>query len=124
MWAFDDLDPNTEETQIRRLNRYLIWFWNYLKIEDRGCQNVEHIITTLSKKPQLEIRGLHTRVLVQRTISQLTGFKTEELEIGYLDPSGKIRRASNAGGFQLNEVVSGFRERNGERIIEQLKSWY
>lgn len=124
MWAFDDLDPNTEEMQIRRVNRYLIWFWNHLAIEDRSCQNLEHIISILANKPLLEIRGLDIRAQVQRTIYRLTGFKTEELEIGYLDPSGKIRRASNAGGFQLNEVIRGFRERNGERILSQLKSWY
>jgi hypothetical protein len=46
------------------------------------------------------------------------------LEIGYLDVSGKIKRASNAGDFQLNELIKGFRERNGEKILSQLKSWY
>jgi len=124
MWAFDDLDPNNEEMQIRRVNRYLIWFWNYLQIEDRSCENLEHIISILANKPVLEIRGLDIRAQAQRTIYRLTGFKTEELEIGYLDMSGKIRRASNAGGFQLNEVVKGFRERSGEKILLQLKSWY
>jgi len=124
MWAFDDLDPNTEEMQIRRVNRYLIWFWNYLQIEDRNCQNLEQIISFLANKPLLEIRGLDIRAQSQRTIFRLTGFKTEELEIGYLDASGKIRRTSNAAGFRLDEVVRGFRERNEEKILSQLKSWY
>jgi hypothetical protein len=124
MWAFDDLDPNNEEMQIRRVNRYLIWYWNYLQIEDRSCQNLEHIISILANKPLLEIRGLDVRAQAQRTIFRLTGFKIEELEIGYLDLTGKIKRASNAGGFQLNEVIKGFRERNGEKILSQLKSWF
>lgn len=124
MWAFDDLDANNEEMQIRRVNRYLIWYWNYLQIEDRNCKNLENIIAILANKPLLEIRGLDIRAQAQRTIYRLTGFKIEELEIGYLDISGRIRRASNAGGFQLNEVVKGFRERNGEKILSQLKSWF
>jgi hypothetical protein len=124
MWAFDDLDPNNEEMQIRRVNRYLIWYWNYLQIEDRGCQNLEHIVAILANKPLLEIRGLDIRAQAQRTIFRLTGFKVEELEIGYLDVAGRIKRASNAGGFQLNEIIKAFRERNGEKILSQLKSWY
>jgi len=85
---------------------------------------LEHINAIIANKPLLEIRGLDIRAQTQRTIYRLTGFKLEELEIGYLDISGKIRRASNAGGFQLNEVVKGFRERNGEKILSQLKSWH
>lgn len=124
MWAFDDLDANNEEMQIRRVNRYLIWYWNYLQIEDRNCKNLENITAILANKPLLEIRGLDIRAQAQRTIYRLAGFKIEELEIGHLDISGRIRRASNAGGFQLNEVVKGFRERNGEKILSQLKSWF
>lgn len=124
MWAFDDLDLNNEEMQIRRVNRYLIWYWNYLQIEDRSCQNLEQIVSILANKPLLEIRGLDIRAQAQRTIFRLTGFKIEELEIGYLDGDGRIKRASNAGGFQLNDIIKGFRERNGERILSQLKSWY
>src|SRR5579863_3733666 len=56
MWAFDDLDPNTEEMQIRRVNRYLIWYWNYLQIEDRACHNLEQIMAILANKPLVEIR--------------------------------------------------------------------
>jgi len=125
MWAFDDLDPNTEEMQIRRVNRYLFWYWNYLQIEDRSCKTLEDIIAILANKPLVEIRGLDIRAQSQRTIYRLSGFKTEELEMGYLDPTGQIRRASNAaGGFQINEVVKGFVERNGQKILDQLKSWY
>ena len=124
MWAFDDLDPNNEEMQIRRVNRYLFWYWNYLQIEDRACHGLEQIIAILANKPLLEIRGLDIRAQAQRTIFRLTGFKIEELEIGYLELTGRIRRASNAGGLQINEIIKGFRERNGNKILTQLKSWY
>jgi hypothetical protein len=124
MWAFDDLDPNTEEMQIRRVNRYLFWYWNYLMIEDRSCKNLEDIVAILANKPLLEIRGLDIRAQSQRTIFRLNGFKIEDLEMAYLDINGQIRRASNAAGFQINEVVKGFIERDGQKILDQLKSWY
>lgn len=123
MWAFDDLDLDTEQMQIRRVNRYLIWYWNYLQIEDRACSTLEDIIEILANKPLLEIRGLDIRAQAQRTVFRMTGFKTEELELGYLDKKGQIKRASNAGGLQIAEIIRGFRERNGERILSQLKSW-
>lgn len=124
MWAFDDLDSNNEEMQIRRVNRYLFWYWNYLQIEDRGCRSLEDIISILVNKPLLEIRGLDIRAQAQRTIFRLTGYKIEELEIACLDINGQIKRASNAAGLQINEIVKGFRERNGDKILTQLKSWY
>jgi hypothetical protein len=124
MWSFDDLDSNNEEMQIRRVNRYLFWYWNYLQIEDRGCSTIEDIIYKLANKPVIEIRGLDIRAQAQRTIFRLTNFKIAELELAYLDLSGKIIRASNAGGIQIDEMVKGFRERNGEKILKQLKSWF
>lgn len=124
MWAFDDLDTNAEEMQIRRVNRYLFWYWNYLQLEDRSCRNLEDIVAILAKKPLLEIRGLDIRAQAQRTIYRLTGFKVEDLEMAYLDMGCEIKRASNAGGFQINEIIKGFRERNGQKILDQLKSWY
>jgi hypothetical protein len=124
MWAFDDLDPNNEEMQIRRVNRYLFWYWNYLQIEDRNCKNLEDIVRILANKPILEIRGLDIRAQAQRTIFKLSNYKLEELELGYIDMTGKIKRTSNSGGIQLDELIKGFKERNGEKILRQLKSWF
>ncbi|MEO6301574.1 MAG: hypothetical protein ABIP51_00250, partial [Bacteroidia bacterium] len=36
----------------------------------------------------------------------------------------RILRASNSGGIQLPELIKGFKERNGEKIIKQLKAWH
>lgn len=124
MWAFDDLDPNFEEMQIRRVNRYLIWYWIYLKIDDRNCQTIENIIEILALKPIIEIRGLDIRAQSQRTIFRLTNYKIEELELGAFDSKARIIRTSNSGGLQINELIKGFRERNGDSILKQLKSWY
>lgn len=125
MWAFDDLDSNTEEMQIRRVNRYLIWYWNYLQIEDRACQTINDVVKILAIKPIIEIRGLDIRAQAQRTIFKLTNYKIQDLELGYLNNvSGRIDRASNAAGMQIDEIVKGFRERNSEKILKQLKSWY
>ncbi len=122
MWAFDDLDSNTDEMQVRRVNRYLIWYWNYIQIDDRSCTSLQDIVNILANKPIIEIRGLDIRAQAQRTIFRLIGYKAEELEIGYFQLGGKILRASNAGGFQLNELVRGYRERDGEKILKQLKA--
>lgn len=124
MWAFDDLDPNTNEMQVRRVNRYLIWYWNKLQIEDRLCKNLQDIIEVLAVKPLVEIRGLDIRAEAQRTLYRLNGFKQDQLELGYLDKLARIERNANAGGLQIAEIVKGFRERDGERILHQLKSFH
>ena len=124
MWSFDDLDPNREEMQVRRVNRYLIWYWNYVRIDDRECKTLQDVVDILSNKPLVEIRGLDIRAQSQRTIFRLTGFKTDELEMAYFELGGRIFRSSNAGAMQLAELVNAFRDRNGDRILSQLKSWY
>ncbi len=124
MLAFDDLDSNSEEMQMRRVNRYLIWYWNYLQIEDRSCDSLSDIINILANKPIIEIRGLDIRAQSQRTIFKLTNYAVADLELAYIDPTGRILRASNAGGLNIDEIVKGFKERNGQRILRQLKSWY
>lgn len=125
MWAFDDLDANTEEMQIRRVNRYLIWYWNYLQIEARECQTIDDVVKILAVKPIIEIRGLDIRAQAQRTIFKLTNFKVQDLELGYLNNlTGKIDRTSNSAGMQIDEIVRGFRERNSDKILKQLKAWY
>lgn len=124
MWAFDDLDLNNEEMQIRRVNRYLIWYWNYLRIEDRNIVTLEDIINTLALKPWVELKGLDIRAQTQRTIFKLTNFKRDELEIGLLSSNGKIIRIANSGGLKIDDLISGFRERDGSKILRQLKSMY
>ena len=125
MWAFDDLDTNNEEMQIRRVNRYLIWYWNFLQIEDRACQTMADVVKILAIKPIIEVRGLDIRAQAQRTIFKLTNFKVQDLELGYLNNlTGKIDRTSNSAGMQIDEIIRGFRERNSEKILRQLKSWY
>lgn len=124
MLAFDDLDPNYEEMQVRRVNRYLIWYWNYLQIEDRGCETLSDIVKILANKPIIEIRGLDIRAQAQRTIFKLTNYKIADLELAYIDPNGRIMRASNAGGLNIEDIIKGFKERNGDKILRQLKAWY
>lgn len=124
MWAFDDLDPNVDEMQIRRVNRYLIWYWIFLQIDDKKCKTIDDVINVFAIKPVLEIRGLDIRAQSQRTIFRLTNYKTEDLEIGYFDRNARILRASNSGGIQLPDLIKGFKERNGEKIIKQLKAWH
>jgi hypothetical protein len=124
MLAFDDLDPNTGEMQVRRVNRYLIWYWNLLQIEDRLCKGLSDIIEVLAVKPLIEIRGLDIRAEAQRTLYRLSGVKQDQLELGYLDKQARIERNANSAGLQISEIVKGFRERDGERILHQLKSFH
>jgi len=124
MWAFDDLEPNPNQMQVRRVNRYLIWYWNSLQIEDRQCQSLEDIIEVLALKPLIEIRGLDIRAEAQRTLYRLDGFRQGQLELAYLDPRTRIERNANAAGLQIEDIVRGFRERNGERISQQLKTFH
>ena len=60
MWSFDDNGAGLEEIQIRRLNRYMIWYWQYARIEQEG-KNLDSILGILQEKPVIELNGLCTK---------------------------------------------------------------
>lgn len=82
MWAFDDRGK-VEEIQIKRVSRYLIWYWQYVLIERYGNTRDE-IITILEEKPLIEINGLKTKELNNRFFYDLNKRNSRYLEIGTL----------------------------------------
>lgn len=123
MWAFDDLDPNVDEMQVRRINRYLIWYWHLVNITSRDCKNIEDVINIFSIKPLLEIKGLKLKTDSQRVLAKLDQYQIGDLEIGIFT-NNIIERRGNSGGLGMKELINGFKARNGEIIEKQLKAFY
>jgi len=59
MLSFDDLTPG-RFMQIRRVSRYLIWIWQFLRTEKVGVGQDEYLV--LAQKPLIELSGptIHT----------------------------------------------------------------
>jgi hypothetical protein len=124
MWSFVDLSNDYNEIQVRALNRFLIWYWAYNLVDDSKCSSLKDVVDRLAIKPILELKGPLIKVENQRVIYRLNNYKANELEIGYFDSSTIVRRFGNAGGVNLSALIDGFKRRNGQPIMEQIKAFY
>jgi hypothetical protein len=53
-WAFDAAGDR-QRIEVRRLNRYLIWYWQLLRLE--GCSDLPSVLRVLANRPVIEIAG-------------------------------------------------------------------
>lgn len=123
MWAFDDRGIDLLEMQIRRMNRYLIWYWQYIRLTHEKCNSLNHIIEILADKPVIEIHGLSIISRGPRVFYQFDKSHSRNLELGVLWRN-IIERRAGSGALQLSELISGFKRRDGNQIIEVLTSLF
>lgn len=121
LWAFDAGTGPLYEIQIRRLNRYLIWYWQYLRVEDAG--GLVDIAGILSHRPLLEIAGPSVAARGGRVHYQLDPRHTRVLELAVLHDNA-IQRLGVTGSLRLDELLDGLRARDGERVKEVLRAAY
>ncbi len=123
MWAFDE-GPPLREIQIRRLNRYLIWYWMFLSLERLSALShggtLDAVLSELSRRPILELAGspIHThdgRVFFDLDPRRV---KTPELAI-YHD--GRLFRHGSRPDFAIDALLDGVRMRDGEKILRSLR---
>jgi hypothetical protein len=121
MWCFDDRGKELEEMQIRRVSRYLIWYWQYVMIEKFG-HSLDDIIRILEEKPVLEINGLKTKELNNRFFYDLNKRNSRYLEIGIFR-NNEVMRHGSASNLPIESLIEGLKQLNGELIKEVLRSF-
>lgn len=123
MWAFDDRGIELTQIQIRRMNRYLIWYWQLLQIEDKRCNSLEKILKVLTQLPVIEIKGLIPKVEGYRVFHRLDRFVETNLEFGVLWKN-QIKRIGNIGYFNIPDLIQAFRDRDHKTILSLLRGAY
>jgi hypothetical protein len=118
MWSFDDQGEIIKEIQIRRMNRYLIWYWQSVRI--KYSNTLSKILDILSEKPIMEFSGLRLKASNQRVFYNLDDMVKELCEIG-IYANGRVKRITPAN---YTDLIEGFRERNGNKIKDTLEMFY
>lgn len=114
MWAFDDAADELERMEIRRVNRYLIWYWQILRLE--RCASLEAIAKVLSRKPLIELAGPRVHVDGDRVFYELRPPWATDLELAaQLDHNGIVRHG-RAAATNTELLLDGLRQRNGDKI--------
>lgn len=121
MWSFDDAGTELEQIQIRRLNRYMIWYWIYARIEN-GESNIDEIVSIFEEKPVIELNGLKTKEESNRFFVELEKRKDQPLELAIFFKNQLIRDGS-ASNMLLEGLVNGIKEMNGDQILNVMRSF-
>ena len=120
-WAFD-VDAGNE-WQVRRIRRYLNWYWRQIQIE--SAQSVEAIMMLFSRQPRLEIGGLYQVARGRRVIAFLDRIdKTTHLELAIVMENEKLFRLSDGPNTNLGELLASFGRGEHERIQQFFRSVY
>jgi hypothetical protein len=121
MWSFDDNGINLEQIQIRRLNRYMIWYWQFARIEKEG-ETINDIIKILELKPIIELNGLKTKEENNRFFFNLDKRHEQPLELAVFH-NNEITRDGNASNMPIENLVRGVKEMNSELILDVMRSF-
>lgn len=105
--AFDRAAADAD-IQVRRLNRYLIWLWQLVRIERLTQSATTHeIVSILLNKPVIEVSGLDIKTRSNRHFIQLNPDKLNLAEVGmYFD--GKFKRFRADATIKILEGLRNF----------------
>jgi hypothetical protein len=118
--TFLAFDANTDASrvEIRRLNRYLIWFWQLLRLE--RCHTLDDVLDVLAEKPLIEIAGPRVISYDGRSIYLLDDRHFDEPELAVL-VGLRLHRHGQAPGSRVRDILNGFRSRNEHTIIAAMR---
>ncbi len=119
-WAFDALaDPSHME--IRRINRYLIWYWQRLRVEQ--CRDLKSILKVMGDMPAIEIAGPEIKIIGGRVSYFLDEVYFDEPELALIS-NGRLYRAGHSAGSPVKDILAGFRDRDDSKILHALRGFF
>jgi hypothetical protein len=119
MWSFVDTGAELNIIQVRSINRFLNWYWQWVLIENvEGEGTFEEILAILLDKPIIELAGAPMELRGYRTFYKLN-VKQSKCQLAAFVKNKVYRFTPNL----IDDILDGFRMLNGEKIKDGLKSF-
>lgn len=113
-WAFE-LQAPVVEWQLRRLRRYLNWYWRHAQV--KRATDIGTVLTLLGKAPHVEIAGLHQFARGRRVLVRLDRFdRTTSLELALVMEDCRLMRLADSPMLGVSEIASAFVHGEHEEI--------
>jgi hypothetical protein len=120
-WAFDA--STGSEWQIRRIRRYLNWYWRLIQIEN--APDLETALRVFRRQPAIEIGGLYQVARGRRVIALLERVDpSTQLEIGLVLENDRFHRVADSTNTNLRELLRAFTKGDHEAIRGFFRSVY
>jgi hypothetical protein len=118
MLSFDDGPMASTQMQVRRVSRYLIWSWQYLRTE--RFAPIETVGKVLADKPFIELAGPEIRTRDNRIWYLLEPRHTHVPEIAVYHRN-RLHRFGAGPASPHMEVLEALRTRDGDRLRSALR---
>lgn len=119
--AFDRASGFRDGFQVRRLNRYLLWLWQFILLtEARTDISVEAVVDILLNKPVVDIAGPQIVCRGERVFITLNPEKLVAPEIAVYFGGSFSRHEGNAAV----KIFEGLKEFNTDKMIQGLREIY
>lgn len=120
MWSFVDIGEDLSIIQVRSMNRFLNWYWQWVLIENiSGQGSMEEVISILLDKPIIEFAGAPMELRGYRTYYKLNTKHSNGYQLAAFARNKVYRFAPNL----IEDIVDGFKTLNGDKIKAGLKSF-
>lgn len=120
MWSFMDTGLELSTIQVRGMNRFLNWYWQWNLIEAiQGNGILKEAIQILLDKPVIEFAGIPLDLRGYRTYYKLNSRQQSGMQLAAFVKNRVYRFAPN----EIQNIVDGFKQLNGEKIKTGLKSF-
>lgn len=120
MWSFVDTGDDLNIIQVRSMNRFLNWYWQWVLIENiDGTGTLEEIVMILLDKPVIEFAGAQMELRGYRTYYKLNAKQYNNYQLAAFARNKVYRFAPNL----IHDIIDGFKNLDGEKIKTGLKSF-
>lgn len=125
MWAFDDGGVELIQMQIRRLNRYLIWYWQLARIQDERCNSLSDVLRVLVEFPIVEVKGLLPKTEGHRVFYRFDSLNKNDVkpELGVFWQN-EVKRIGDVEYLTMHDLVNAFKARDSNKIAEYVTALY
>jgi hypothetical protein len=106
-WTFDAAELPLSTIPVRRLNRYLIWYWIRIGLEN--VNDLDGVLRLLGTKPILELSGPRVRVIDGRVVFDLDPACFDGVELGLLHDGYRMVRVGTRAGAEVQSLLHAVR---------------
>jgi hypothetical protein len=119
-WAFDGPFP-MHEWQVRRLRRYLNWYWRLTQV--KRAPDLDIALRVLGRPPAIELAGVRQRVRERRHFADLTKpAPGDQLTLALVLEDERLLRVANSVVTNLDELLRAFRDGDHASIVQFFNS--
>ena len=112
-WAFDG---GASRLQLRRLRRYLNWYWRYVQL--KNAKDLETVMLLFNRQPRIELGGLGQFARGRRVFVRFDELDpTTYLELALVREDERLFRLTSGPNANLEELLAAFQEGKHEEIV-------